>query len=153
MYKTQCAPEFLGAVLQLAAAGRALAAMGPPGRLEDAHHVLAGLRALTQGPLPKPVALALPTTRVTTATPVRCMHPQPSTLYLCQHWSPCQKQIAVGAAHFANCTVHRAPSEKAVYLACWQYTASAGAVGSDGDSICEDFCSKAHVKRHRARAW
>lgn len=47
--------------------------MGPPGRLEDAYHVLAGLRALTEGPLPKPVALALPTTRLTAATPVRCM--------------------------------------------------------------------------------
>ena len=67
--------KILAAAAQLAAAGRALAAMGPPGRLEDAFHVLAGLRALTEGPLPKAVALALPTTRLTAATPVRLHAP------------------------------------------------------------------------------
>lgn len=50
--------------MQLAAVGRALARAGPPGRLEDAYHMAAGLHALTSGPLPRPVALALPHMRL-----------------------------------------------------------------------------------------
>jgi len=56
---------------QLAAAGQALARALPAGRLEDACHALAGLHALTAGPLPRPVVLALPRPRLPASEAVR----------------------------------------------------------------------------------
>ncbi len=56
---------------QLAAAGRALARAGPPGRVQDAYHILAGLRALSSAPLPRVVALALPHARFPASEAVR----------------------------------------------------------------------------------
>ena len=85
-------------MLQLAAAGRALAAMGPPGRLEDAYHMLAGLHALTAEPLPKPVTLALPTARLTAANAVRRVNPIPYIPIPSSIKAPA-KAVSAGAAH------------------------------------------------------